>query len=166
MTEAVKSTPNKKLRREREYRCWTQQELADLIGTTPLNIGRWERGVTQPGPFFRQKLCQVFEKSAQELGLLPEGDERSKAGTVAASTPATPSARAVSTALWNVPYRRNPFFTGREDIFTHLRDVLSAEDQPVALTQTHAISGLGGIGKTQTAIEYAYRYRDNYQAVF
>ena len=31
---------------------------------------------------------------------------------------------------------------------------------------TQAISGLGGIGKTQTAVEYAYRHGDNYEAVF
>jgi hypothetical protein len=64
--------------------------------------------------------------------------------------------------IWKVPYRRNPFFTGREDVLTILHDQLYREGA-AALTQPQAISGLGGIGKTQTTIEYAYRYQDDYR---
>jgi tetratricopeptide (TPR) repeat protein len=66
--------------------------------------------------------------------------------------------------LWNVPYPRNPLFTGREQILERLAEMLQA-GETTALAQPQAISGLGGIGKTQTAIEYAYRYREQYQHV-
>jgi len=65
---------------------------------------------------------------------------------------------------WNIPYGRNPFFTGREKLLTYLHDKLTAGNT-MALTQAQAISGLGGIGKTQTAIEYAYRYQHQYRFV-
>jgi hypothetical protein len=54
------------------------------------------------------------------------------------------------------------FFTGRDDVFQSLRQLL-VPGSAMALTQ--AISGLGGIGKTHTAIEYAYRYHQYYEAV-
>ena len=67
--------------------------------------------------------------------------------------------------LWTVPYGRNPYFTGRDQVLMTLYQQLH-EGQTAAISQTQAISGLGGIGKTQTAVEYAYRYRDDYRYVF
>ncbi|MBV9691766.1 MAG: tetratricopeptide repeat protein [Ktedonobacteraceae bacterium] len=63
--------------------------------------------------------------------------------------------------IWQVPYQRNPVFTGREDLLRSLADQLQVKHP-----QTQAISGLGGIGKTQLAVEYAYRAAAEYQAVF
>ena len=68
-------------------------------------------------------------------------------------------------SFWNVPHQRNPFFTGREALLEHLHEVLNRGDA-VALTQAQAICGLGGIGKTQAVIEYAYRYHEEYEAIF
>jgi len=62
----------------------------------------------------------------------------------------------------NVPFQRNPYFTGREDVLKQLHSTLKSK-KTTALAQ--AISGLGGIGKTQTAVEYTYRYGSEYNAV-
>lgn len=64
--------------------------------------------------------------------------------------------------VWNVPFPRNPFFTGRKKLLDTLHTQLQ-KGQATALTQ--AISGLGGVGKTQLAVEYAYQFHQDYQAV-
>ncbi len=63
---------------------------------------------------------------------------------------------------WNVPHQCNQFFTGREDVIERLHEALHAKGS-AALGQ--AISGLGGIGKTQTAVEYCARHREEYRVV-
>ena len=65
---------------------------------------------------------------------------------------------------WMIPYVRNPFFTGREDIFAQLYEAFQGGINTI-LIQPQGLTGLGGIGKTQTAVEYAYRYQQDYQAV-
>jgi len=65
--------------------------------------------------------------------------------------------------IWNVPHNRNPNFTGREEHLANLKAALSS-GRPAALTQ--AIHGLGGVGKTQLALEYAYRNAAEYDIVW
>ncbi|HET8910998.1 MAG TPA: XRE family transcriptional regulator, partial [Ktedonobacteraceae bacterium] len=66
--------------------------------------------------------------------------------------------------LWNVPFQRNKYFTERDDALQILHQELQLRDV-IALSQPQAITGLGGIGKTQMALEYAYRYGSQYSAV-
>jgi tetratricopeptide (TPR) repeat protein len=65
--------------------------------------------------------------------------------------------------IWNVPHLRNPNFTEPGQRLIEMRDALRS-GKPAALTQ--ALAGLGGVGKTQLAIEYAYRYATDYSLVW
>jgi len=66
-------------------------------------------------------------------------------------------------AIWNVPHLRNPNFTGRGQLLSDLHSALASGR---SATITQAIGGLGGVGKTQLAIEYAYRYASDYSLVW
>ncbi len=66
--------------------------------------------------------------------------------------------------VWNVPRRHNAFFTGRDAALQQLADGFQiAKSQKTILPQ--AITGLAGMGKTQTAAEYAFLFREKYRAV-
>ncbi len=63
-------TPNEQLRRERQLRGWSQGYLAERISVPDYYISRWERGEVLPSPYYQQRLCEVFGKTAEELGML------------------------------------------------------------------------------------------------
>ncbi|MEV6230017.1 FxSxx-COOH system tetratricopeptide repeat protein [Saccharopolyspora shandongensis] len=65
--------------------------------------------------------------------------------------------------IWGRVPPRNPHFTGREDLLLSMREQFTDSESPVTVA---TLSGLGGIGKTQLAIEYVYRYLAEYDAVW
>jgi tetratricopeptide (TPR) repeat protein/transcriptional regulator with XRE-family HTH domain len=132
-------------------RCgWSQGELGTKIGVHRNTIASWESGDRHP-----QSRGEIL-RLADELQLSKE--ERNgflkATGLSEERWPAD---------YWNVPYPRNPYFVGRETVLQSLRQTLVPGAKTTALTQI--ISGLGGIGKTQVAIEYAHRYGEHYEAV-
>lgn len=164
--KAAQATPNLLLKAARKERGWTQQQVADSIGAPlSLNISRWENGTAFPSAYYLEKLCHLFGKNARELGLSQlAGETRDEAFPADESDQFRPSVDS-SLRPWTVPYPRNLFFLGREEVLARLRRQFLAA-QAMDLSQPQAISGLGGIGKTQIALEYAYRYAQDYQAVF
>jgi hypothetical protein len=67
-------------------------------------------------------------------------------------------------AIFNVP-PRNPNFTGRGELLQALRMQL-AETATGAVVQAQVIHGLGGVGKTQLAVEYAHRFASDYDLIW
>lgn len=66
---------------------------------------------------------------------------------------------------WNVARRHAPYFTGRDEQIQRIFRAFVTRDE-AQVPEPQALVGLGGLGKTQTAAEYAYRYRKHYKAVF
>lgn len=136
-----------RLSAERYRRGWSQQDVADFIGTTPLNVRRWERGVTTPRPYFCHKLTLVFGVSAQALGIVSDDGEMESSDT----RPASQAQQAVYDPTLPLPMTMVPLI-GREEELHYVRQhLLTPWGIPFA-----AINGLPGIGKTALALEIAY----------
>lgn len=134
MKKAAHAVANQRLLDERLRRHWSQQEVADRVGTTPINVSRWERGITAPGAHFRMQLCTLFEKSAQALGLLPDDVLETIAATIILLDPIIPPAQRL---------------VGRDALLRRLTEQL-CKGSVVAL------HGLPGVGKAALAAALAH----------
>jgi tetratricopeptide (TPR) repeat protein/transcriptional regulator with XRE-family HTH domain len=172
-TSKTDPQPRLRLTEARNRRGWSQLEVAERIGTTHVNVSRWERGITRPSPYFRRRLCKLFNKSEEDLDLqaAPEygtlsGIEGSAApesptatappgtGPLVHASPSGPLSPAIPAALYDpaIPLRPATPLVGRDDELARIRERLRAGGS-VALT---ALNGLPGVGKTALAIALAH----------
>jgi transcriptional regulator with XRE-family HTH domain len=155
---------NQRLKRERELHGWSQAKVATEIGTDPATIGRWERGLSFPYPYFREKLCMLFGKSVSELGLVRNKDDYDDHDDYKEGQhPVQDRVLQASSLPRQVPLQVYdpvvPLLTtisggliGRDSLLSDLKQrLLSGGD--VALT---ALNGLPGVGKTALATQLAY----------
>ena len=164
------SQPRVRLTEARNARGWSQQEVAERLGTTYVNVSRWERGITRPSPYFRKKLCMLFGKAEWELDLTYESEPAAGAPVSGVAERAAASAVAPALSTGDVrtrdaaPFAPSPLYdpsiplppsiylVGRDEELAHLRQRLLAGGS-VALT---ALNGLPGVGKTTLAITLAH----------
>src|SRR3954470_22166249 len=100
---------------------------------------------------------------ADELGLDPGSELRRLETAILAQDPALgPPPAARYPQVWNAP-ARNPHFTGRAGLLEQLHRQLRGGKGTLVV---QALYGLGGVGKTQLALEYAHRYAADYDVVW
>jgi transcriptional regulator with XRE-family HTH domain/tetratricopeptide (TPR) repeat protein len=138
----------------------TQAELAEAAGLSLRAVSDLERGINRTARRdtatllagalgIAESVRVVFVEAAR--GRVPAEDVltamRSSGHRLAGRRP----------RLWNIP-ARNPAFTGREDLLAAVREQLRSGQAAVV----QALYGMGGVGKTQLAAEYAHRFAGNY----
>ena len=170
MMQSSETPPQPRLRltEARLNRGLSQQDVAENIQTTHVNVSRWERGITKPSPYFRRKLSKLFGKSEEELDLIPTAppptaaaDEENGTGQPAnrenARNGAVTESLPVNTDLPPIydpaiPLGAQNPLIGREHELAQIKQRLQGGGS-VALT---ALNGLPGVGKTALSIALAH----------
>ncbi len=148
MKKVLKGTPNQQLKAERELRGWSQKYVAEQIGADDYYLSRWEHGTSAPSPYYRRKLCLLFEKNAKELGLLREAAaEGHEIAEEQNATAPAPGAHIHDPAI-PLPFAGGYRLIGRDDILHQLKQRLFGSKN-VVLT---ALNGIPGVGKTSLAL--------------
>ena len=106
----------------------------------------------------------VASESEQLERTIPTGDSTLGDDVTTRQLPKTDLTSPTRPALWGGVPPRNSNFTGRLDLLDQIRQSLSRHRQSTLIPQP--LHALGGVGKSQMAVKFAYRYQSYYQLVW
>ncbi|WP_439384488.1 FxSxx-COOH system tetratricopeptide repeat protein [Amycolatopsis lexingtonensis] len=130
--------------------------LADDTEGPPALIRDLEHGVRQEA--FRQRL---HDSGLTVTRVSSPGELETKLERALTRVPRSRQESMPAGRISNIP-ARGVTFTGRDDLLTALRAALCS-GQPAVV---QALNGMGGVGKTTTAIEYAHRHAAEYDVAW
>jgi tetratricopeptide (TPR) repeat protein/transcriptional regulator with XRE-family HTH domain len=137
--ESPPPKPNVLLKQARLEHGLSQAELAREVDVSLKQVWRWEKGQATPYPCHRQRLCTLFHKTAEELGLDPEDS----------SSPPTECMDECLPLLDQLPSLSSHILVGRDQDRAALRQLLLGGASVVVV-------GLPGVGKTALVLTLAY----------
>jgi tetratricopeptide (TPR) repeat protein/transcriptional regulator with XRE-family HTH domain len=171
------------LRRFRGRLGLTQEELADRAGLYAQQISQLERDIVRrPRSTTVEYLAEALKLDAQERATFVAAargapvsaavDDSSGSNGVQDSSPGLVDADALLASMptdalpprsplpagSRMPLAPNPLFVGRGKEVLQIATALKGGDTTVAFGQVVASTGLGGLGKTQLAVELVHRY--------
>src|SRR5437764_4850187 len=79
----------------------SQKQVAERIGTTFVNVSRWERGITKPSSYFRRRLVQLYGRTEEELDLAQSPTMQPSLSSTTISSPA--STLATTSSISTIP---------------------------------------------------------------
>lgn len=148
-----KRNHNKRLQRERLARGWKQEEVAAKLGVDARTVRRWESG-HPVRPYNIWGLTKLFDKSAEELGLIEEILPAAPAVSGLLSTEHSPLSKTFATYSNSSPIQAIPLI-GREQDLAAIGQLLRREE-----VRLLTLTGPGGIGKTRLGVQAAVELQD------
>jgi tetratricopeptide (TPR) repeat protein len=152
---------------ESEWRSALGPNQPDLERLLPILVDRAQIPEMLSREFREQviDLADIGEQPARER-LIPGVTGRPASRRIAARTARGTTRQRFpgdEPAVWGRVPHRNHDFIGREKEIKTLHDTLRRAPNGAAIA---VLTGMGGVGKTQIAVEYAYRYQSEYDVVW
>jgi hypothetical protein len=160
---------------EKPGRIWTDVEFGEKVGVSDRAVRHWladdkfprdllsiERELFGENPKF-----DVWRQALRAAYLSAKNGPEAKAKPSDATAPA--ALVVAPPQILHPDIRAVPGFTGREDLLAGIEQALARKGGTAALTNVSAsaaVKGLGGVGKSVLAREYAWRQRKRYHGVW